>query len=351
VDELSHDRARMDAMLAGMVEGVLVVDNAGRLELVNRAAQTMLHIEPDAIGRPYVEAVRHPDVLAQLLTALRGDDVDSRELALSRDPGRTFVARAAPVQGGGAVLVLHDVTDLRRADQIRRDFVANVSHELRTPLTAIRGYAEALMDDDLDPESRRKFLDIVSRHSARMERLVSDLLRLARLDAGQEVLDLTSCDLRQLLQTIVNDTALAAQAKRQRISSQVAPDVGPIQVDQAKLYDVIRNLVDNAVNYSPADSAIELEAVRVDQRVEIAVADSGPGIPAEDATRVFERFYRVDKSRSRPGGTGLGLSIVKHLVELHGGAAHVEPRPGGGSRFVVSLPAYERTPVTGHPAS
>mgnify|MGYP003350238405 CR=1 FL=1 len=134
----------------------------------------------------YVEAVRHPDVLAQLGTALRGEEVDSRELALSRDPGRTFVSRAAPVAGGGAVLVLHDVTDLRRADQIRRDFVANVSHELRTPLTAIRGYAEALMDDDLEPADRRKFLDIVARHSTRMERLVADLLRLARLDAGQE---------------------------------------------------------------------------------------------------------------------------------------------------------------------
>ncbi len=150
IEELSRDRARMEAILSGMVEGVLVVDRQGRLQLVNRAAQDMLHVDASATGRPYLEVIRHPDIAAQLAAALRGESVDSRELALLRDPARTFVARAAPVAsagGGGAVLVLHDITDLRRADQIRRDFVANVSHELRTPLTAIRGYVEALLDE------------------------------------------------------------------------------------------------------------------------------------------------------------------------------------------------------------
>src|ERR1700741_4348955 len=206
IDELLRDRARLDAILSGMVEGVLVLDGSGRIQLANRAAQKMLRMDTASIGRPCGEVIRHPDIAEQLGIALRGEQADSRELALTRDPGRTFVARAASVGrggGGGAVLVLHDITDLRRADQIRRDFVANVSHELRTPLTAIRGYVEALLDDRSDAEDTRKFLEIIARHSARMERLVSDLLRLARLDAKQEALDLAPCDLQQLFNTVV----------------------------------------------------------------------------------------------------------------------------------------------------
>jgi two-component system phosphate regulon sensor histidine kinase PhoR len=168
LDELTRDRARMEAILSGMVEGVMVVDGYGRLQLANQAAQAMLRMDRSSIGRPYVEVVRHPDIAEQLGTALRGNEVDNRELALSRNPGHTFVARAAPVSsgGGGAVLVLHDITDLRRADQIRRDFVANVSHELRTPLTAIRGYVEALLDARSDEQEARSFLEIIARRAS-----------------------------------------------------------------------------------------------------------------------------------------------------------------------------------------
>jgi len=341
IEELLRDRARLDAILAGMVEGVLVVDGNGRLQMANRAARGMLRMDDSSIGRPYVEVIRHPDIAAQLGTALRGEDVDSRELALTRDPGRTFVARAAPVArggGGGAVLVLHDITDLRRADQIRRDFVANVSHELRTPLTAIRGYVEALLDDRPDDSDTKKFLEIIARHSARMERLVTDLLRLARLDARQEALDLASCDMQQLFHTVVGDVAETAESKRQRIMTTVDPAACRITADPAKLHDVLRNLVENAVHYSPDAATIQLEAMRHDGVVRISVSDSGPGIPPDDLSRVFERFYRVDKSRSRPGGTGLGLAIVKHLVELHGGQASAENRSEGGARFVITLP-------------
>jgi two-component system phosphate regulon sensor histidine kinase PhoR len=341
LDELLRDRARLDAILSGMVEGVLVLDAGGRIQLANRAAQGMLRMDTSSFGRPYVEVIRHPEIASQLGTALRGDEVDNRELALTRDPGRTFVARAAPVSrggGGGAVLVLHEITDLRRADQIRRDFVANVSHELRTPLTAIRGYVEALLDDRSDPEDARRFLDIIARHSARMERLVSDLLRLARLDARQEALDLAPCDLQQLFNTVIADVAHTTEAKHQQVTSIVDAQVNRIVADPAKLHDVLRNLVENAVHYSPDNASISLEAARQDGVVRISVSDSGPGIPPEDLSRVFERFYRVDKSRARPGGTGLGLAIVKHLVELHGGQAVAENRPEGGARFVVTLP-------------
>jgi len=342
LEGLSRERARMEAMLSGMVEGVLVVDERGRLQVANRAAQAMLRVEDAAIGRPYVEAIRHPDITALLGSALTGELPEGRELSMVRNPGRLFVARAAPVGvagGGGAVLVLHDITDLRRADQIRRDFVANVSHELRTPLTAIRGYVEALLDDAPEGSEARPFLEIIQRQSARMERLVSDLLRLARLDARQETLDLSRCDIDQLFAGVVADLAPSIDARRQRVAVHVDPGAASMDADPAKLHDVVRNLLENAVNYSPDDTDIALSAQRGDGVVRLQVADSGPGIPADDLGRVFERFYRVDKSRARPGGTGLGLAIVKHVVELHGGSVQAENRPEGGACFVVTLPA------------
>jgi two-component system phosphate regulon sensor histidine kinase PhoR len=340
VEELSRDRARMEAILSGMVEGVLVVDRQGRLQLVNRAAQQMLRVEPSAAGRPYLEVIRHPDIAAQLTAALHGEEIGGQELTLARDPGRTLLTRAAPVTGpsGGAVLVLHDITDLRRADQIRRDFVANVSHELRTPLTAIRGYVEALLDGPADTESTRKFLEIIARHSTRMERLVKDLLRLARLDARQELLETARCDIKQIFSAVTADLAPTIEDKSQRITVEVIPDARHVDGDPAKLHDIIRNLVENAVNYSPEGSEVRLGAARDNGTYTITVADSGPGIPLEDLTRVFERFYRVDKSRSRPGGTGLGLAIVKHLVELHGGEAVAANRAEGGAVFTIKLP-------------
>jgi two-component system phosphate regulon sensor histidine kinase PhoR len=341
LEELSRDRARMGAILAGMVEGVLVVDRQGRLQLVNRAAQEMLRVDESAASRSYLEVIRHPDIAAQLTRALRGEDAGSHEVALSRDPGRTFIARAAPVSGtggGGAVLVLHDITDLRRADQIRRDFVANVSHELRTPLTAIRGYVEALLDEPADADSTQKFLEIIARHTTRMERLVKDLLRLARLDARQEVLEMARCDVRQIFSGVIADLAPSIEAKMQQVAIDVPLDATQVDGDPAKLHDIVRNLVENAVNYSPDGADVTLAAARVNGKYTITVADSGPGIPQEDLGRVFERFYRVDKSRSRPGGTGLGLAIVRHLVELHGGEARAENAPSGGAVFTVILP-------------
>jgi two-component system phosphate regulon sensor histidine kinase PhoR len=310
------------------------------VQLVNRAAQAMLHVDASAVGRLYLEVIRHPDISAQLTAALRGDDVDPQELPLGRDFSRVFVARAAPVAGasGGAVLVLHDITDLRRADQVRRDFVANVSHELRTPLTAIRGYIEALVDELPDPQQTRHFLEIVARHSGRMERLVTDLLRLARLDAKQEVLDVAPCEVQHIVGSVVADLAPAVEAKKQRVIIAVAADAGTIDADPAKLHDIVRNLVENAVNYSPEGATVRVDAARRDKWIDIVVSDSGPGIPPADLTRVFERFYRVDKARSRPGGTGLGLAIVRHLVELHGGTVTAENRPEGGARFTLTLP-------------
>ena len=336
----SQDRARMDAILSGMGEGVLLVNRDGRLLLANPAARGMLRVDDAALGRPYVEVIRHPDIAAQLTAVLQGEAAAPRDLVLSRDPGRIFVARTRSVTGGGgAVLVLHDITDLRRADQIRRDFVANVSHELRTPLTAIRGYVEALQDERGHSDATRRFLEVIGRQSARMERLVADLLRLARLDAGQEPLERTRCDMRQVFAAVVADLQPSIDGKRQRVTMEVADDARDVQADAGKLQDVVRNLVENAVNYSPESAHIRLATAHAGDRFTITVADSGVGIPPADLRRVFERFYRVDKSRARPGGTGLGLAIVRHLVELHGGHVTAANDPAGGAVFTVTLPA------------
>jgi two-component system phosphate regulon sensor histidine kinase PhoR len=342
LQELSRDRARTDAMLTGMSEGVLVMDSEGRLQLVNQAARQMLHVDESALNRPYLEVIRHPQIVAQLAAALEGREEAVAELTLARERGRTVVSRAAPVAmdgGGGAALVLHDVTKLRQADQMRRDFVANVSHELRTPLTAIRGYVEAVLDDSSNHATTEQFLQVVLRHTAGMERLVSDLLRLARLDAHQEPLERAPCSVRQLFTDVVTDLESAIAAKRLRIHIDLPADDCRIQGDANKLHDVLRNLVENAINHSPEGGEVRLDASVHDNSCTITVADCGPGIPPEDVARIFERFYRVDKSRTRPGGTGLGLAIVKHLVELHGGEVTAANRPGGGALFTIRLPA------------
>jgi two-component system phosphate regulon sensor histidine kinase PhoR len=339
--EQARDRARTEALLAGMVEGVIVVDPQGRLQLVNQAAQQMLRLDSYAIGRPYVETIRMPAIAELVAAVLFGRPANPVQLSPPRDPSRTIMATAAPAAGTaahGVVLVLHDITELRRADQIRRDFVANVSHELRTPLTAIRGYVEALSEDDTSPDDRGRFLEIVGRHTQRMERLVKDLLRLARLDAGQETLDVIPCDTRSLTDTVVADVAQAAEERGQRVEVTIGPGADTVRADPAKLHDALRNLVANAITYSPERSRIGIDVTAAGGGVTIAVADEGPGIPEEDLTRVFERFYRVDKSRARdPGGTGLGLAIVRHLIELHGGSVRVENRPEGGARFMITL--------------
>jgi two-component system phosphate regulon sensor histidine kinase PhoR len=272
---------------------------------------------------------------------MQGQADASVELSLQRDPSRTIVARAFAVpvdRGGGAVLVLHDISDIRRVDRMRQDFVANVSHELRTPLTVVRGYAEALSEGSVDADDVSEFGSVINRHAAKMERLVTDLLRLARLDARQETLSLAPCDLKAVFAGIVEDLHPLIEAKRQQVVIHVAPGAGTVVADGAKVHDVIRNLVENAITYSQEAAEIRLEAWSTAAAVRLTVADNGPGIPVEELPRIFERFYRVDPSRARPGGTGLGLAIVKHLVELHGGQVGAVNSALGGAVFTVTLP-------------
>ena len=304
----------------------------------------MLGLDDFAVGRHYVETIRHPAISALVAAALAGRVPEALQLSPPRDDSRTIMARAAPVASGGAqgaVLVLHDITDLRRADQIRRDFVANVSHELRTPLTAIRGYVEALSESDTGRRgaaavSRDRRAphrpDGAPRHGSAAagaaRRGPGDARHGARATCGR------SCMASWPTSSPMSD------ARHQRIETTIAADAATLNGDPAKLHDALRNLVANAIMYAPERTTVRIDAARAGPRIEIAVSDEGPGIPEEDRSRVFERFYRVDKSRARdPGGTGLGLAIVRHLVELHGGTVRAENRPEGGARFTVSLPA------------
>ena len=341
--ELEQDRARMSAMLAGMLEGVLVVNALGRILLANDAARRLLRLADLGPDAHYLAVLPHPDLAVMMGRALEGRAQDGQALSLPQEPNRTLMARVAPIGTAGsrgAILVLHDISDLREADRMRRDFVANVSHELRTPLTAIQGYVEALQDAEPPAaDEARRFLEVIARHASRMERLIRDLLRLARLEAGQEPVARSTVDVGLVFDDVLVELTPSIEGRRQRFVVTVEPEATTIETDPAKLHDVVRNLVENAVAYAPPGTTIELVARRSDGRVAITVADQGPGIPDADLHRIFERFYRVDRARSREsGGTGLGLAIVKHLVGLLGGDVHAANRPDGGAIFTITLP-------------
>jgi len=344
LSEISRNRRLTEAILSSMVEGVLVVDARGRVQMTNLAVRQLLQIDDTPIGHHYVELIRHPDIAKQVGLALEDGGSSFSEITLSTDPAKECLASVTAFSGQdetGVVLVLHDVTDYRRAEQIRQDFVANVSHELRTPLTAIRGSIDALSGESDVSIQQHRFLDIISRHSRRMERLVADLLRLARLDAGKEELDCASCDTRAVFSDIAAEIAPMLQTKHQSVEVDINEHAKLFLADPVKIHDALKNLLENASHYAPMESVIELTAILDDgfENILLSVHDRGPGIPDTDLPRVFERFYRVEQSRARnPGGTGLGLAIVKHLVGLHGGRVEASNRSGGGTVFTVVLP-------------
>jgi len=335
--KLARTLNRFEEAAAALPDGIVVLSTNGVIEWFNTAARDTLGLRsPQDIGQRIANLLRHPDFIEML-----GASGPSRTIELISPINSEIMLTAQIVPYGREqhLLVTRDITRMRHLEQVRRDFVANVSHELRTPLTAIRGYVEALMDGPASPEDTQRFLEIIARHSARMERLVKDLLRLARLDAGQEALEVAATSVEGLFAGVVSDLQPAIDQRRQTVDITVDPDLSTVRVDPAKMHDVLRNLVENASAYAPEGSRIMLAGEATASQVRLIVADTGHGIPETELSRIFERFYRVDKARSREsGGTGLGLSIVRHLVELHGGHVSVANRPEGGAQFTITLP-------------
>lgn len=350
---LSSERNRASAILRSMVEGVAVVDAQERLVFCNRAFSEILNLQSaTSEGSPLIEVVRNSDLLGLIRRALQGEEALQSDIAMGIVQPQNFSVTAAPVKAlesdrsgpedkpSGAVVVLHDVTELRRLERVRQDFVANVSHEFKTPLTAIQGFAETLLAGALDdPKNNRRFLEIIREHAARLARVTDDLLKLARIEAGKLELEFFPVGLHELIDSCTETTLL--KASRKKISFEVEAPTGlpPIRGDASLLHDVLQNLLDNAIQYTPAGGRIKLEAFVGTNEATLTIADSGIGIPIADQERIFERFYRVDAARSREaGGTGLGLSIAKHIVEAHGGRLWVESAVGRGSKFSFSIP-------------
>ena len=353
IGELRVERERLEAILRGMVEGVLVTDLTGGVVLLNARARELLALPFDASprGRPLVELTRDP-ALGELMRELAaGAGIASRDVTLSAGTGPTLQVNAARLRGVdgeafGFVLVLHDVTELRRLEVIRRDFVANVSHELRTPLTAIKGYAETLLGSAGDDrETARRFLAIIDRHSERLGRLIDDLLTLSDLELGRTPMRLNAVTVGSAVDDVLQIFAKPVARAGVRVEAQVAPGLPPVHADGDRLRQVLINLVDNAIKYTPVGGQVLVRALLASGAehagmVEIAIEDSGIGIPAQDLPRLTERFFRVDKARSRElGGTGLGLAIVKHIVQAHGGSLAISSALGQGTTVRVFFPA------------
>jgi len=332
---------RLETLLNSMQDAVIAVGSDGRVQWANRGMDRLVqqHVR---LNSPVVETVRDPQFLGAIRNATEGQKFASARAA-SIVPGRAFDVTAAPLPGGGAVAVLRDLTETERVEKTRRDFIANVSHELRTPLTSIQGYTETLLDSTTDNGHVREFLEIVRKNAARMSRLTEDLLTLARVESGEQRFDVQPTTPAELLDDAVESFREIARAQGIELTiEEVIPT--PVSADREAIHQVFSNLIENAVKYAASGGRIVLGARRSNRGVEFYVRDFGPGIASEHLPRLFERFYRVDKARSREsGGTGLGLAIAKHIMLAHSGTIRAESELNHGSTFVFTLPVSPTT--------
>ncbi len=347
--ELQAQAERTAALFDRMVEGILVLGADGRIRLANRAAGELFRFELPAAGRTVLEATRHHEVAAVVARLEQAPEVLNHEVRIDELAEARFLqVNALALRGvdgarDGAILVFHDLTRQRQLEVARQEFVANVSHELRTPLSLIRSAAEILIDGGRhDPAVAARFLEIIDKHATRLTLLLDDLLLLARLDSGRLEMHLQPVDLATAAQETLDDAALIARAREVTLRNEVPAGL-MARADPDRLRQVFGNLIDNAIKYGrPGGAVVVRGRAQEGGRVEFSVRDDGPGIPEEAVARVFERFYRVDKARSREqGGTGLGLAIVKNVVQAHGGEVRVESASGQGAEFFVQLPAAE----------
>src|SRR4029434_7087779 len=327
-------------ILGAMADGVLVVDARSRITLMNPTFQKLFDLRDPAVGVPLVEAVRHATLDQLVAETLETGEAMRSELSLvdSRNHSERHIeVSAVPIKKAddevtGAVVLFHDITELKRLDQIRREFVANVSHELRTPLSILRGYIEVLLDEPETPrEELARILSIMERHSKRLQRLVDDLLSLAQLESSQATLELSDVRVDELFNNLIRDWKEKLAGKNLKVIVDLPSETLTLRADETRLEEVLYNLLDNAVKFSPDNGQIRLRGARCGSSVVLSVADNGIGVSKEHLPRIFERFYRADKARSHElGGTGLGLAIVKHIAQLHGGWGEADSERGRG---------------------
>jgi two-component system phosphate regulon sensor histidine kinase PhoR len=344
---LTEERNLSSAILGSMVEGVAVVNGAERLVFANQGFADILELDvPPRSGSALVEIVRQTELIEAVRHVLAGQPRVEAEIVTGTLRQHFFAATVAAVRAGetsGAVVVLHDITELRKLERVRRDFVANVSHEFKTPLTAIQGFSETLLAGAIDdPQNRERFLGIILEHSRRLARLTDDLLKLSQMDADRLELEIRRLSVAELIESCLETAQHRAAEKDIQVYASHSADLPDIMGDRRRLAEILQNLLDNATQYTLAGGRITLTAESRDADVVFTVSDTGIGIPKADQSRIFERFYRVDAARSREaGGTGLGLAIAKHLVEVHGGRIWVESEIGQGSQFNFSVPVFD----------
>lgn len=335
--------ARQQALFDSLVEGLLLLDQSGRVQFVNRAFLELFHLKGDVRGKIFLEILRFPE-LAELVQRLKNEGrVLDYELVLPGAAEQNFSINAAAIHSenepAGSVLVFHDRTRLKQLERTREEFVSNVSHELRTPLSMIKGYVETLLGGAKDePQTAEKFLRVVDRHVDRLAFLIEDLLTISKLESGRVLLHRESVSLDSIVQITFEELQDRAAARQIRLASEIKDETA--WADHDRLQQVFFNLVDNAIKYGGQGGTVLIRARLVSpNEVEVQVQNDGAGIPAVAVDRVFERFYRVDKARSREaGGTGLGLAIVKHIVLAHGGRVWAQSEPGSGATFFFTLP-------------
>jgi two-component system phosphate regulon sensor histidine kinase PhoR len=351
----SGQLTQLEATLGSLQEAVLIVDSANHIILANNALQGIFPRAANILGQR-LERILHSAAFLQYVESVRKNEAQP-QFEIEFDEGNrsiwvevtgSNIPSLSSDKAPWALFVLHDITKQKKLEAVRKDFVANVSHELRTPLSIIKGYVETLVDEHetIPTEDRDKFLRTIQRHTERLNSLLEDLLTLSRLESINPGLRRETIDFAQLLNNVLDDFRARPTAAEHKISSNFAPVLGPVLVDPLKITQVLENLLDNALKYTPKGSAIDVSATMREGKVEVCVKDTGPGIPEADLPHIFERFYRVDKGRSREkGGTGLGLSIVKHIVQLHGGQVRVESKLGQGTAFYFTVPQRLNAPV------
>ena len=346
METILEDRNQLSAVLTSIIEGVVAIDRNEKIILFNSALQKLFNLSRDkAIGRFFWEVIRNNELNDLLREVMEKKEFREKEITLFSPQGeKIFQVHALPIKGekgiSGVVAVLHDITELKKLERMRIEFVANVSHELRTPLTSIKGFIETLKRGAIyDSKNSQRFLDIIESHTERLNNLIDDLLDLSKIESKEIKMEFQPTDFREVIEEVVSNFREAIDEKGHTVKIDIPSDFPQVEVDPERIEQVFNNLLNNAIKFTPAGGNICIRGIVKEKNIQIEVSDTGIGIPKEHLGRLFERFYRVDKARSRElGGTGLGLSIVKHIIQAHGGTVGVESKVNKGSRFFFTLP-------------